>query len=763
MKKASLFITLIALIFSCQKNKQLNSKIVDYIPEDSELIIQINLFETFKSALVNNSLLKKTNLLSIIEDNLISIDSVNISGPLLLCYGPKSDYTFIAKKNHVLQEKLLKNTKSKDDIWIFNSTKKYTELTKTKSSHSFLKYSSIIKDNSTFTLYYSPKSLSKQKSLLFENIIINIDASPSSIAIDGVYTDSKWMNIYNEISPKKSSLSEISPSSNFNSFVYSNFENFYNNIKEIDSTLKLPESSKMFFNTTKEFGAIKSEFGDAIIVQSIDVSSSNDILLSYRESIKSFRSIPIFKFNNDSIINSNFGEILPSTKANFYSVINDFIIFAEKEIIIENIISEFINNNVLSNDQNYKSVKNLLSDEVSYVESLDPEALALIINATLKTSFSEEDLREYKNSSFQVIKDDNVVHLNGLIKKNTDSNTLKKVQEQFSFKLDAPIVGEIQFINNHRTKQKDILAQDINNQLYLISNKGTLLWKKKLAGPILGEVKQIDLFKNGRLQMAFATKNRVYLVDILGNDVNNFPLKFKDDISKPLSVFDYDKNKDYRFLVVQNSDLLMYNSKGNRVKGFKYDSKSNISSQPKHIRHRNKDYITFLSGDKFEILNRRGKTRIPVEENFKFSNQELFFNNDMFTTIGINGDIIQVDTKGRVSRKTLGFESNTNLLASNKLIIAQWDNHLQIGNKKIDLEYGSFTPPKLFYLNDKIFITITDIQSNKVWFFDSKGEVLTDFPVYGTSSVDLNNVDKDKPLEFICQINSDELVMYQMY
>ena len=121
------------------------------------------------------------------------------------------------------------------------------------------------------------------------------------------------------------------------------------------------------------------------------------------------------------------------------------------------------------------------------------------------------------------------------------------------------------------------------------------------------------------------------------------------------------------------------------------------------------------------------------------------------------------NTKGRVSRKTLGFDSNTNLLASNKLIIAQWDNHLQIGNKKIDLEYGSFTTPKLFYLNDKIFITITDVQSNKVWFFDSKGEVLSDFPVYGTSSVDLNNVDKDKSLEFICQINSDELVMYQMY
>ena len=52
---------------------------------------------------------------------------------------------------------------TKDDIWIFSSTKNQTELTKTKSSHYFSKYSSIIKDNSTFTLYYSPKNLSKEK------------------------------------------------------------------------------------------------------------------------------------------------------------------------------------------------------------------------------------------------------------------------------------------------------------------------------------------------------------------------------------------------------------------------------------------------------------------------------------------------------------------------------------------------------------------------------------------------------------------------
>ena len=99
MKKVSLLITLIILGFSCQNNNQTSSKIADFIPEDSELVIQINLLETFKSAIINNSLLKKTKLLTIIEDNLMSIDSLNISGPLLVCYGPKSSPFIIRTKS----------------------------------------------------------------------------------------------------------------------------------------------------------------------------------------------------------------------------------------------------------------------------------------------------------------------------------------------------------------------------------------------------------------------------------------------------------------------------------------------------------------------------------------------------------------------------------------------------------------------------------------------------------------------------------------
>jgi hypothetical protein len=116
-----------------------------------------------------------------------------------------------------------------------------------------------------------------------------------------------------------------------------------------------------------------------------------------------------------------------------------------------------------------------------------------------------------------------------------------------------------------------------------------------------------------------------------------------------------------------------------------------------------------------------------------------------------------------LSLQSLGFESGTQITAFSKTLVAQWNNNLQIKAQKATLDYGNFSPPKLFYLNDKIYISITDLQSNKVWFYNSQGKVLPDFPVYGASNVDLANVDGDAALEFICQSSADGFIMYQMY
>ena len=79
---------------------------------------------------------------------------------------------------------------------------------------------------------------------------------------------------------------------------------------------------------------------------------------------------------------------------------------------------------------------------------------------------------------------------------------------------------------------------------FYYSNKGNLLWKKSLSGRIIGEIKQIDLYKNGRLQILFRTNDRLYLIDRNGNEVSQLSFNIKSgEINHPISVFDYDRNR----------------------------------------------------------------------------------------------------------------------------------------------------------------------------------------------------------------------------
>ena len=98
--------------------------------------------------------------------------------------------------------------------------------------------------------------------------------------------------------------------------------------------------------------------------------------------------------------------------------------------------------------------------------------------------------------------------------------------------------------------------QDSKNILYLINNRGQVEWTREIDGKIIKEVNQIDSYKNGKLQYVFATEKSLNLLDRKGRDVGKFPLKFKDNITSPVSVFDYDKNKNYRLLITQNNEFV---------------------------------------------------------------------------------------------------------------------------------------------------------------------------------------------------------------
>ena len=318
------------------------------------------------------------------------------------------------------------------------------------------------------------------------------------------------------------------------------------------------------------------------------------------------------------------------------------------------------------------------------------------------------------------------------------------------------------FVTNHITKAKEIVVQDNNDYLYLISNQGKVLWKKKIVGKILGQIKQVDIYKNGRLQLIFVTQKRLYVLDRNGKEVKPFPKVFRDKITQPLSVFDYDNNKNYRFLVTQNNELLMYDSKGKIVKGFKYEKSSDIIYSPKHYRIKNKDIIVVKTGKGLKILNRRGKIRIKIKDNIKFSNTDVFRLNNYLICTSEKGNLVQIDMNGSVSTRKLNLSNNHKINSKYNLVSIMDGNKLTNLNKSIDLPFGNYSDPLIFSYNKRKKFSIFDNQSKKIYLFDDKLNLFESFPLYSISNIDLDNIDKDQNLELILTEDESSIRLYEI-
>src|SRR5690606_22533242 len=171
----------------------------------------------------------------------------------------------------------------------------------------------------------------------------------------------------------------------------------------------------------------------------------------------------------------------------------------------------------------------------------------------------------------------------------TKNGTGNDVQQIATFSLDSPPAIPAFPVRNHATGATEMIVQDEENSLYLIDTQGNRLWKRKISARINSDIYQVDIFKNGNLQFAFSTPNALHIIDRNGDPVKPFPIEFRDEVSQPLSVFDYDNNRNYRFLITQINDLLMYDAKGRIVKGFDFKKAgSTIIQAPQHFRLNNK-------------------------------------------------------------------------------------------------------------------------------------------------------------------------------
>lgn len=801
---------LLFVVLSCSNSKNKRHQLIDYAPSNSEVILKSSNLESLKSAIDNNGFLNtlsKTKNHKDLENVLKPISELKPDGEVLICLSKSIEdsleYTFVTTfsetlfqtdslKNYVeenLQYKSYNITKSKlendvffsaviDSTFILSSSKEIITKGFNKASNtSDLKTLYDVKsDDSNLSVLLETKS-SLTPSFFIEDglkpsalcgvLSLDVELLQDDIFINGIAksldSSQNVIDLFKNTVPQENQIQHITPgnSDGYLSFTFDDFQVLNKNLIRFNSKDSITENTTLF-NSIIEVGVIYEDEKRAVALNSIDVIATQDALLDEQNNIDTYRDITLFEFSKSAIFQKTFHPFLSDISVSKYCILDNYFVFANSTEQLQNIIANYQNKTTFGSRSYFEELSENLSSESSLMFVAKPQLLETLVETNLAETHNL-NLKKYKLSAIQFIYDTNFAHVHGGIIKGQEKRVQHSVSERFTLKLDDDLLTDPQFVSNHITKQKEIVVQDIKNNLYLISNTGKVLWKKQLNGAVLGNIEQIDIYKNGRLQLAFATKNRVYVIDRKGRDVTPFPLKFNSDITQPLSIFDYDKNKNYRLLVTQGKSVLMYDVRGKIVSGFTFKSaNSNIVCQPKHFRIGSKDYLVLKTKPKLYILDRTGRTRVSPKSKNTFSNEPVFLYQNNFTTTTDDGQLVSIDTRGNASKVNLNLGANHNLETTSKTRVTFHDNKLGIKSRSLELDYGNYTRPRIFYINDKIYVAITDLQAKKAYLFDSQGKLRPNFPVYANAPINLDNIDKDKSLEFVTKGDTNTIILYQI-
>lgn len=200
----------------------------------------------------------------------------------------------------------------------------------------------------------------------------------------------------------------------------------------------------------------------------------------------------------------------------------------------------------------------------------------------------------------------------GTMANDTSTASTSSSNGLWSMTLRSPIARAPMLMNDHVTGARYILVQDTDHRLHAVGSTGKLMWTRELDGPVLGDPFQVDRFKNGKLQVVLSTAAHVHMIDRNGKDVEGWPVAVKDKCSGPVAAFDYEGNKDYRFLVpTEEGAVLNLMPDGKPVQGWAPARMATYADQAaRHLRVKNNDFV-FVADHSGELLllDRKGAIR----------------------------------------------------------------------------------------------------------------------------------------------------------
>ena len=691
------------IILSCKSEKKIAKSNLGHFPPNAAMVVKINNPDAFSSEVKNNNFLEKvlpTSLFSPLRVNASILDFKKIGEHALIAFYP------MGRDNH---EFMLLQPSDSVPLDFDNSSNRLVE-TLTYENRKITKYE--VNENDFYSTILNQKILLSSSQLLLENAIRADGKNPTSKALEklirtadpkksasfffnlqnkslpsstlktpdeanfGLFADwisvdlsanqneillsgvavtndsiSKFINLFKGTTPLSDRTASVAPQ-NVDAVLSFSFNDYDQFVRNQTSFLDVVAPTNTEIKNIEEVGAIFFNDEKAIAVHAIDNQGIMESLEPLKTGSVMYQGSEIWQLHETSFIDQHFQPLVKNFESNFYTVFENTHVFSTSQSALQTIIANKRSGFTFEKGQVYATLKKQIGSESSMLFVSGTQGMNYFLKKHFKAALAKEiESKKLDDFGFaiQLTNDEDFSHFNVFVANIKKAPTNNAVAPIYNLELDSDLVTDPQFVKNHRNNNYEIVVQDQDNQLYLISTAGKVLWKKKLEGRIQGEIHQVDLYKNGKLQLAFCTNNQFLVLDRNGEEVPPFTKKYEGGNLNALAVFDYEKDRNYRFVVTQGKNVFMYNSKGNIVNGFTYtETESPVIAAPKHFKVNKKDYLVFqLENGKLKIRHRAGGDRVKVDRAITFSNNEPFFYKNKFSVTDKKGILHQVDTKGK--------------------------------------------------------------------------------------------------------------------
>lgn len=713
---------------------------------------------------------------------------------------------FVFSYSPLLVEGVVRQLNSNNSL--LNNTK-FTQALNTagqvKAGNLFINNKSFPKLLNQFTNNATKERLKKLE-LYSDWTAFDISIKSNALMLNGFTFSSdssdNYLNLFKNQKPQEIGVLSIAPKNTALLYYYglSNSQQFFKDKKALLNNRKqLGSYQKYIDNQVENYGIdieeeflsiIGNELAFIITESSINDYSDNRFIIFQSNDIRrakrnleriglkvnkepyhpaNHQEYTINKVDLKDVFSQLIGEPFINIRNPYYTTINEYVIFGNSQKSIKKLIDNYVAQKTLDRDANFEVFSDNLSSEatifiynniarsVNLYKDFSNESYLKILN-------EEADFfRKFEAVAFQVNSRKNNLYYNNLYFKynpvyKKDTRTLWEAS------LDTVVSSQPHLVINHYTNAKEIFVQDDANKLYLISTTGKILWKRQIENKIISKVHQVDVYKSNKLQLLFNTKDKIYLIDRNGKNVDDYPIQLPEETDKGVTVLDYDQDKNYR-LLISCRDNVVYNFdiNGKRVSGWEYSpTKYPTLNKIWHFSIKGKDYIVIpTETGRVKIVERAGRDRLKLQNKLPLTKNEIYLkvgselSSTYLTTMDNKGNFVKLYMNDVIEKTPISGISNDakfgyfNVNNNNSSdLIFTYDNVLKVvgaDNESLfskEFETDLVFPPLFFKMLDKTN-RVGLVVNNEVYLMDDKGIVGKDFPLVGSTLFSVGDINND--------------------